>query len=140
MFLFLFLISISHHLPFPLPHLHFSSSSFSSSSSPFLGELLQALEAVTKDALKCSKVRAFLVSSPYIGYETGNLIYLRRSTCAENTRYASTLELYQVGSLTNYFAVHIIIDNYDKTDSYHLSIILFHDFSINMFNSIYFHF
>ena len=90
--------------------------------------------------MKCSKVRAFLVSSPYIGYETGNLIYLRRSTCAENTRYASTLELYQVGSLTNYFAVHIIIDNYDKTDSYHLSIILFHDFSINMFNSIYFHF
>jgi hypothetical protein len=31
------------------------------------GELLHALETVTADALQCSKVKAFLVSSKFIG-------------------------------------------------------------------------
>ena len=35
-----------------------------------------AAESVLKDALKCSKVRCFFVSSSFIGMEPGSLVYL----------------------------------------------------------------
>ena len=35
-----------------------------------------AAESVLKDALKCSKIRCFLVTSPFIGMEPGSLVYL----------------------------------------------------------------
>ena len=56
-------------------------------------EILHALETVTHDALKLSKVRAFLVTSPFIGMTPGSLIYLTKSTCAGLTRHSSDLDI-----------------------------------------------
>jgi hypothetical protein len=53
---------------------------------------LRALEAVAKDALKCLRVRAFLVSSPFIGLPPGRLLYLKRSTCTGLTHSTTSLE------------------------------------------------
>ena len=56
------------------------------------GEILHALEAVAKDALKCVRVKAFLVTSPFIGLSPGQLLYLKRSTCAGLARGIASLE------------------------------------------------
>jgi hypothetical protein len=44
-----------------------------------IGKVLSILESVTRDALKCFKVRAFLVTSPFIGLESGGLLYLKQN-------------------------------------------------------------
>ena len=53
---------------------------------------MRALEAVAKDALKCVRVRAFLVTSAFIGLPPGRLLYLKRSACTGLTRSAASLE------------------------------------------------
>ena len=56
-------------------------------------EILHVLETVTHDALKLSKLRAFLVTSPFIDMTPGSLIYLTKSTCSGLTRHSSDLDV-----------------------------------------------
>jgi hypothetical protein len=56
-------------------------------------EILHVLETITRDALKCFQVRAFLVSSPAIGMDPGEMVYLTKSTCAGLSRHSASLEV-----------------------------------------------
>lgn len=56
-------------------------------------EILHALETITRDALKCFQVRAFLVTSHAIGMDPGELIYLDKSTCAGLCRHSASLDV-----------------------------------------------
>ena len=53
---------------------------------------MRALETVCTESMKCIRVRAFLVSSPFIGEQTGKLLFLQRSAGAGFKRHASALQ------------------------------------------------
>ena len=58
------------------------------------GEIISAIETVLKDTSQCYQVKAFLVSSPFIGMEYGSLIFNDNnqvSTPAPMMKIASTL-------------------------------------------------
>ena len=89
-------------------------------------EILHALETVAHDALKLSKVRAFLVTSPFIGMTPGSLIYLTKSTCAGLTRHSSDLDVTTVplgvgiaGRVANTTEWHEVDEGGPEDETYH---------------------